>query len=195
MLKRLLFKFYNQWQWTLRIKSVSLWRSRQWQDKLPPERFKQISEYHGSLSVFLRQLYRFFLKRLKRRLKIDKLIKRFYSQSALKQCMQSASTTCLHLRMNIEGVKPVVPVKKYIITLLKIPRSCTAAKECVASARLYEEDNNIEVFPAIDIYQSIEFFKEHGLVWMYPEDNTIPYTRAAMGAFASHFRYGSNAWS
>ena len=93
-------------------------------------------------------------------------------------------TVLLQVRMRRERIKAIVPAKKYLITLVRLPDSVAAAEKCRASAKLYGEDDNIEIFPAISQYQSEAFFIKHGIRW-HLSSSTL-YNRAAMGCFASH---------
>ncbi len=87
---------------------------------------------------------------------------------------------------------PVKPDRKFLITLVNAPLSVASAERCLASAKRYGEDHDIEIVPAVDRFHSEEFFIRHNLTfdaaWEIrnnPEEDD-PY--ALMGCFASHFQ-------
>ena len=82
--------------------------------------------------------------------------------------------------------KPVIPSKKFLITLTGIPASMSIAKRCIASAKQYGEDRNLEILPAVNQSESQDFFIRHNLTWCWKLQGFDPL--AQMGCFASHFK-------
>ncbi len=90
-------------------------------------------------------------------------------------------------RVRLSKVKPVKPVRKYIIALTDVPVSIAAARRCIESAKLYGEDDNLEIFPGVGKHESREFFFQNGLTKRYwqgrPNDSL-----ALSGCFSSHYK-------
>ena len=176
----LLFKFFNEWRWPLCFMSVRNWRNL-YSKRRQPERINRAFRYNCSFAGILRRSLNAALKALRN----NKLIKKIFSKRIAAKHSRYIHTVFLHARMKLEKIKPVVSARKYLITLVNLPRSAEAAEKCLASASLHGEEHNVEIFPAIDRYQSESFFTEHDLIWETP--NRTLYDKAAMGCFASHF--------
>ena len=93
------------------------------------------------------------------------------------------------VRLRIRRIKPVKPSRKFIITLLNLPQSAQAAQRCIESAKRYNEHDGLEIAPAIDKFQALDFFHQHGFTWLHTDYNAelgkdpLP----EMGCFASHY--------
>ena len=104
---------------------------------------------------------------------------------ALSQPVMHMGNALLRVRTNLSGVKSVTPARKYLITLTNLPQSREAAEKCIASAKLYGEDETLEIFSAVDRFCAEAFFVGHGLSWISRGRTSV--REAAMGCFASHF--------
>ena len=87
----------------------------------------------------------------------------------------------------VSGYKPVIPSKKFLITLTGMPASVKMAKHCIESAKQHGEDHNLEILPAVSKFESQDFFIRHNLTWYRWKEKKLD-TLAAMGCFASHFK-------
>ena len=96
------------------------------------------------------------------------------------------STKTIPLSPRIRMLKPVKPAKKFIITLTNLPASAAATERCIKSAQQYGEDDDLEIMPAIDKFQALDFFTQHGLTWNARA--TGHNSLAGMGCFSSHFK-------
>ncbi len=90
------------------------------------------------------------------------------------------------VRVRCRLIKPVRPVKKYLITLTDVPVSVESAQRCIRSAKLYGEDDNLEIFAAIDKHEARDFFTRHGLTQGRLLRSVNPL--AAAGCFSSHYK-------
>ena len=91
--------------------------------------------------------------------------------------------------MRLWGKKPVTIRKKFIITLTQLPQSVTAANRCLEHARLYDMDDEMEIWPAVDKFQATDFFKSRQLTWLHTQNNLARNKDPLpeMGCFASHY--------
>ncbi len=85
----------------------------------------------------------------------------------------------IQLRRSYAGIEPVKPKHTFVITLTKMPMSVKSTNKCIESGKVFGED--VEVFDAIDKFQSEEFLLSKGVV------NNSDMNGAALGCFASHF--------
>ncbi len=173
----ILLKLYNEWRWPLRFKSI-----RNWRERFSKQNVLGAPITDDKIKHFVRGKHKFPGRILK---KLVWSHPRKQQKIALSKTAVRIGNTLLHARMNLAGIKPIVPVKRYLITLVNLPQSCKAAEKCIESAKLYEENANLNVFSAIDQFHAESFFVEHGLSWISRAKRNI--RRAAMGCFASHF--------
>lgn len=167
-LKRLVFKL-----------ALGLPKSRNWYDALcsegrllgaPPDEEKL-------LSAMLRQIYEYFVL----------LPARSLAPLYRKRAWMKVRT--FGVRMRLKSVEAVTVKKKFIITLLQLPESVQAANRCIEYARRHEMHHGMELWPAVDKFQALEFFKSHGFTWRHTDYNfelgkdPLP----EMGCFASHY--------
>ncbi len=99
---------------------------------------------------------------------------------------QQARAKTAGVRVRVRMIAPVRPSKKFLITLTGLPLSVAAAERCLESAKRHGEDHDLEIVPAIDKFQSRDFFTRHGLTWNRRSSNFDPL--AGMGCFSSHFK-------
>ena len=91
-------------------------------------------------------------------------------------------------RLTLRARKPATPYKKFLITLTDMPSSVTAAERCIESAKRYGEDYNLEIMPAVNESESLEFFIRHNLTFRARYSLETLNKLAQMGCFASHFK-------
>ena len=91
------------------------------------------------------------------------------------------------IKEKLEAVQPVSFAKKFIITLTNLSMSVESANRCLESAEAYGERENIEVFDAIDKFESENFFAANNLKWDATSNDFRSLKSAAMGCFASHY--------
>ena len=92
-------------------------------------------------------------------------------------------------RIRIKHIRPIRPKKKFIITLTRLPQSVQVAKRCIESARRHDEHHGLEIFPAVNKFEALDFFIRHGLSWhnleVHMHTSKDPWPQ--MGCFASHY--------
>ena len=88
----------------------------------------------------------------------------------------------------VSGYKPVIPSKKFLITLTGMPASVKMAKHCIESAKQHGEDHNLEILPAVSKFESRDFFIRHNLTWCWWKGEDRLFNLILMAYFASHFK-------
>ena len=177
MLSNFYLNFYTAWRWSVCLKFVRNWRERFGKDNvqgvsITDEKIRYfLDRRHGFPGQILKNL---FWSHPRKRQKV-----------ALSRVSIGVGNALLHAGMSRAGIKPVKPARKYVITLIEVPKSREAAEKCITSAKQYGENQNLEVFPAIDQSSAKSFFTEHQLSWIGRNKSEI--RQATMGCFASHF--------
>ena len=142
MLSNFYLNFYTAWRWSVCLKFVRNWRERFGKDNvrgvsITDEKIRYfLDRRHGFPGQILKNL---FWSHPRKRQKV-----------ALSRVSIGVGNARLHAGMSRAGIKPVKPARKYVITLIEVPKSREAAEKCITSAKQYGENQNLEAFPAID---------------------------------------------